>query len=572
MVIPFQNFLRDKKVNADDLHLYLYANHAASRNEVHKGKARASGLPVASGLFNTIAEAEAWNLANEKKYRSAEGIFQELIARNVGSENSQQWKDLQKAAEYIYKINNANLLMQIETGMLNLDRLDEPQTRAYLHKEYQRTYVPLKGENIVVADEFFEEPLGPGKIGAGGPESKAVHGRVSEAENTWAWSIMQMDYEIDRVEKNKVVKSFARLINDNKENFKDFATVVSLSDYKNHRDPFTKKLFLGLVEKQQTDPDHNIHFKSGGLEFVILVTDKRIGQAFNRTNMTDSGVFLQTTSMINRYFSAVHTSINPEFVITNFIRDFQTAMFNLQGVKETTAEFKDAEALGRKVFKDIKNAGVGLRHYIREEKTDTEWSALAHEFSLEGGRIDFFAFKDVRDFEKKLKDYIKDSTAAGAKRWAKEMISFIGDYNAVVENTMRLATYKNAKEAFIANGMEQGDAKRRAADIARNLTVNFSQKGEKGAALNSLYLFFNASVQGTVRLFQAMFQRPTGKKGFTRVQKIAGGIMMFSFTQAILNAMLAGDDEDGVNRYRQIDLRSRGRTAHIYLPGFDTFF
>jgi len=247
-------------------------------------------------------------------------------------------------------------------------------------------------------------------------------------------------------------------------------------------------------------------------------------------------------------------------------------MFNLQGVKETTAEFKDAEALGRKVFKDIKNAGVGLKRYIRDEKTDTEWSALAEEFSLEGGRIDFFAFKDVRDFEKKLKDYIKDTTAAGAKRWTKEMIGFIGDYNAVVENTMRLSTYKNAKEAFIANGMSQADAKRKAAEIARNLTVNFSQKGEKGAALNALYLFFNASVQGTVRLFQAMFRRPTGKRGFTRVQKIAGSIMLYSFAQAILNSMLAGDDEDGVNRYRQIDLRSRGRTAHIYLPGFDTFF
>ena len=214
-----------------------------------------------------------------------------------------------------------------------------------------------------------------------------------------------------------------------------------------------------------------------------------------------------------------------------------------------------------------------MKMFVRDKRSDTEWSANARELSEQGGRIDFFAFKDVRDFEKTLNNYIKDTTAAGMRRWKDKMLDFVGEYNAVVENTMRLATYVTARDEFISNGMTVENAKKRAADIARNLTVNFSQKGEKAAALNSLYLFFNASVQGTVRLFQAMFARPFGKKGrrFTRVQKIVGGIMLYSFSQAILNAMLAGDDEDGVNRYRQIDLRTRGRQAHIYLPGFDTF-
>jgi hypothetical protein len=71
---------------------------------------------------------------------------------------------------------------------------------------------------------------------------------------------------------------------------------------------------------------------------------------------------------------------------------------------------------------------------------------------------------------------------------------------------------------------------------------------------------------------QALFRRPTGKKGMTRVQKVAGGIMLYSFTQSILNSMLAGDDEDGINRWSQIDMRTRGRQLHIYMPGFDTFF
>ena len=65
---------------------------------------------------------------------------------------------------------------------------------------------------------------------------------------------MQTDHEIDRIEKNLVVLSFANLIWDNQENFKDFAMVVELEDYKKHKD-LSGKLFLDLIPKQQTDPD-----------------------------------------------------------------------------------------------------------------------------------------------------------------------------------------------------------------------------------------------------------------------------------------------------------------------------
>ena len=576
MVQPLADYMKLHNINGEDLHMYLYATHAPHRNRVKAKTATQKKLPNASGMWSTEADAIKGN-AQWRKINEAKGtLFQDQtsaeaeIKRLRNTLGEAKFEKLGRAAQYIYAINRENLRRQIESGMITTEIM--AKSEMYTDPQAFATYVPLRGENIVVADEFFEAPIGPSKLGVYGPESKRAIGRYSPAENTWAWSIMQMDYEIDRIEKNKVILSFAQLIKDNEENLKDLATVVSLNEFKDHQVGDTGQLILGMHPKKQTNPNYNIHFKANGEEFVIMVTDKRIGQAFNRTNMTDSGAFLQLTSQINRYFSAIHTSINPEFVLTNFVRDFQTAMANLQGLKETVGEFKDTEALSKKVFKDIKAAGVGLKQFIIDKKTDTEWARLAEEFSAQGGRIDFFAFKDVRDFEKTLTDYIKDTTAAGARRWKNKMLDFVAEYNAVVENTMRLATYKNAKEAFIQNGMDEASAMRRAADISRNLTVNFSQKGEKGAALNSLYLFFNASVQGTVRLMQALFRRPTSKKGMTRVQKIAGGIMLYSFTQSILNAMLAGDDEDGVNRWRQVDMRSRGRQLHIYIPGFDTFF
>ena len=573
-VEPLQNFMTEHKLSIRDLHLYLYAMHAPHRNRVKASAAKARKIPNASGIFTSIADAKKYQKENGLAVtpNSAEQIIKDL-KRTLGEDKFQK---LERASKFVYAINSYRLNLQLESGLLNFDRLDANQLKAYSDEAFVRTYVPLRGENVVIADEFFETPLGPGKIGVSGVESKKASGRVSEAENTVAWSVMETDYTIDRMEKNIVVLSFAKLIQDNKEALKDFATIVSLEDYKRHRDE-NNQLFLGLVEKQQTDPDHNIHFKANGSEFVILVKDKRIGQAFNRTNMTDSGVFLQTSSMINRYFSAVHTSFNPEFIITNFVRDFQTALVNVQGLKETVGEFKDTEKLSRNILRDIKASGIGLKRFIRDKKTDTEFSKLAEEFSLAGGRIDFYAFKDARDFEKKFSSYIKDTGPLGSRKWFKQTKDFISEYNAVVENTMRLSAYKNAKEAFIQNGMTEGDAIRRAAEISRNLTVNFSQKGELSSGLNALYLFFNASVQGSVRLLQATFHRPwnktsLGKKGFTRVQKIEASIMTLGFAMGILNALLAGEDEDGINRYEKIDLKSRSRQMHIYMPGFDSFF
>ena len=338
----------------------------------------------------------------------------------------------------------------------------------------------------------------------------------------------------------------------------------------------------GLYSNMVTDPSHHITFKADGETYHIISRDKRIGEAFNRSNMTDSGVMMQFFAQVNRFFSAIHTTLSPEFILTNFIRDIQTGLTNLQSeLKEgSIRRISNPNQLTKQVVKDLKVAGFGLKEFIRDKKTDSEWAKMAELFSENGGRIDFFAFRDARDFEKSLNVYIKDTTPNGARRFRNKVLEFMGDYNAVFENTIRLSVFKNAREALMDNGMTETEANMKSADIARNLTVNFSNKGEKTQAFNSLYLFFNAGVQGTVRLFQAMMRRApsyneegrmVGGKGFTRVQKIMGSIALFGFSNGILNALLAGDDEDGVNRYRQIDLNQRQRQMHIYLPGFDTF-
>jgi hypothetical protein len=45
---------------------------------------------------------------------------------------------------------------------------------------------------------------------------------------------------------------------------------------------------------------------------------------------------------------------------------------------------------------------------------------------------------------------------------------------------------------------------KQAASLAKNVTVNFNRKGTAGPLINSLYLFFNASMQGNARILMAM--------------------------------------------------------------------
>ena len=76
-----------------------------------------------------------------------------------------------------------------------------------------------------------------------------------------------------------------------------------------------------------------------------------------------------------------------------------------------------------------------------------------------------------------------------------KIYEWVQDWNTAVENGIRLSTYRHLRES--------GVSKLKAANAAKNLTVNFNRKGDAGQIFNAMYLFFNVSVQGSTRVFQA---------------------------------------------------------------------
>ena len=123
-----------------------------------------------------------------------------------------------------------------------------------------------------------------------------------------------------------------------------------------------------------------------------------------------------------------------------------------------------------------------------------------------------------------------------ARKVGAPIFDWLSDYNDTMENAIRLSAYKAAKNKFIGEGMDATEAKQRAAAVAKDLTVNFNRKGQIANQAGALYAFFNASVQGTTRMFQ-LLNSPIGRK-------IAAGAFLLGSMQALLLAAAGFDDEE----------------------------
>lgn len=121
---------------------------------------------------------------------------------------------------------------------------------------------------------------------------------------------------------------------------------------------------------------------------------------------------------------------------------------------------------------------------------------------------------------------------------------------------MRLSAYVNARGA--------GASEAQAAGLAKNLTVNFNRRGELGPVMNSLYMFFNAGVQGTARLVTALKHPAT--------RKIAGGIVGLGLLLEILNQAMSGSGDDEKKHYDNIPDWVKDHNLIVMLPDGEHYF
>ncbi|EIX0887262.1 hypothetical protein MJ851_003698 [Escherichia coli] len=532
-VQPLAKLLADYKIAQADLDEYLYARHAPERN-AHIAKINPKMPDGGSGMTNAEAAEIMQRVRNSGKqaqYDRLAGIVDDMLARR---------RELIR-----------------EAGLEESGVVDAWQN-AY------RYYVPLKGQDV---DGVVSLPRTGKGFTIGGRESRQAMGRASRAQSPSTQAIQDLSESLIRNRKNEVGNAFLKLVQDNPD--KDYWQVFTDDKPDTMRaiaervDPETGETRREVVERpvpMAMMADRYFTTKKDGKTYYIKLHDPRLMRAMKNMGPETSNAVIRTLGKVNRFLATVNTSYNPEFLVSNFIRDVQTAVMNLKAEQgRSDGKLKGLDNLSAlAVVKDSRSAMSAVYASLRGKTltgNGAQWQKVWKEFVEDGGKTGWFNMGDLEGQQKEM-DRLVSLAKGGWKgqsigAW-NSFLNLVEDANGAVENALRLSAYKHARDA--------GLSRQQAASLAKNMTVNFNRRGEQGALMNSLYMFANASIQGTANLVRTLghlngdgpLLERLRWKNLNVPQKIALAAVGAGYLLGSLNRSVAGEDDDGVNWYDKV--------------------
>src|ERR1041385_933143 len=93
-------------------------------------------------------------------------------------------------------------------------------------------------------------------------------------------------------------------------------------------------------------------------------------------------------------------------------------------------------------------------------------------------------------------DKIFNTASSRPRQAAQKLVQYVDNWNTIFEDSTRLTIYK----AALARGL----SKDRAAFLAKEASINFNRMGKGGPVINALWMFSNASIQGSTKMLRAM--------------------------------------------------------------------
>lgn len=548
-VKPLVDAMTQNNIESGELDQYLMAKHARERN-AYIASINPEMPDGGSGMTN--AEAA------------------EILSRY---EQEGKLAGLSIAANEVYKITKKRRQLLRESGLEDEALLD------VWDAGYQ-FYVPLKG--------FANDSEGNtiAKTGKGfdirGKESMKAMGRRTMAESPTAHAIQDLSATIIRARKNEVAQTFLNMVesNPNPEIWEVF-TDENPDTFRHNIDGEVRSRAThpedgrlknqDLMKMRGEKKDDYFAVKVDGKTKYIKLKDKDglLMEAMKNMGPAQVNGFTKAMGAATRWLSMVNTSLNPEFTITNFTRDIQTALFNALAEQDLTdGKVKDKQIAGSMVKGTGKAVGALYKHARGKLDQNDPMYTWIEEFLADGAKTGYFDSKDVDQIGKdmsSLLDMTKGTNKGKLLKAKKTVGDFVENINGSIENGVRLSAYIEARRA--------GVTRNKAASFAKNLSVNFNRKGSAGTFLNSVYMFFNAAVQGNVNFARAILtpkvDEVTGKKSLNKAQKIAAGIVGASFGWASLMREIGGEDEDGVPYWDKIPKGVRERSFVILKPGTD---
>lgn len=529
-VKPLAKLLAEYDIPQSALDDYLYARHAPERN-LHIAKINPKMPDGGSGMTNAEAAAimdRVRRSGKQAQYDRLAGIVDDMLARR---------------RELI-----------TEAGLEDKGTVDAWQ-KAY------KFYVPLKGQDT---DGVVMPRTGKGFV-ISGRESKQAMGRNSRAQSPSTQAMQDLTASLIRRRKNEVGNAFLKLVQDNPD--RDYWQVFTDDSPDTTRriveknDPVTGETIRRVEEMpvpMAMMSDKYFTTRKDGKTYYIKLHDERLMRAMKNMGPETGNVVIQTLARVNRFLSSVNTTFNPEFLVSNFVRDMQTAVMNLKAEQGRD----DGKLNGRDIaMKTVRDSGIAMKAVYASLRNKSlsgkgaEWQKTWKEFVEDGAKTGWFRMDDLNGQMKEMDRLVALAKGGwqgqGIQAWH-SFFKLVEDGNNAVENALRLSAYKHARDA--------GLSRAQAASLAKNMTVNFNRRGEQGVLLNSLYMFANASIQGTANMMRSLahlngegplLQRLRWKN-LNMAQKVALAATGAGYLIASLNRAGAGQDDDGVNWYDKV--------------------
>ncbi len=451
--------LKEKKYTPLDLALYMYAKHAPERN-AELGGGRKSGL----------TDAEAAQILSKLDVEGLEPF----------------------AKEFRKKVIEPMLDLLYESGRLKKEEYER------IKNKYQY-YVPMKG-----LDNYVSEIFGSKKIDVRGKSVRRAYGRESIPDNVVYQAIYDYKKAIIEAHKNKVGQKFLDFV-DKHPNENLYETNVQA------KIPYYDKNGDVAGYKAENLKDNEIGVWKDGKLHIITIKDEPLLRVFRNTSPIRGFQFLQRFDNLLRL---AYTVRNPNFTITNFLRDFQLGIANL------TAE--QSGKIAAKVSKETPKAILGIAEELFG-KGKSEYREVYRDLKENGGEVSWLDTGDVHKLER---DFEKALNQGHTKRALMKLVELIDKSNQAIEMGIRTATYKVL--------LDEGYSKIEAVRAARDLTLDFNQKGRFAPWYDTFWLFTNARFLGIQRMMK-LFKSKGGKK-------VLGAIVLGSAMGNIINRLVNPDE------------------------------
>ena len=345
--------------------------------------------------------------------------------------------------------------------------------------------------------------------------------------------------------------------------------------YKHGKD--TVNIPYRIVESRDMR-QHQIVVKRGGRDYVITINgNPRAAQALNGQTNPDNdmsgaiGAILRAGENINRQLSAFYTTRNPDFIVSNFMRDMLYT--------NTMTWIRESPNYALRFHRNYMYANpVRIKQLLAKHRKGTldmgnKTEAMFHQFMMNGGET---GYANIRDIEQHKNDIRRELKKSNGKIPVKKAWDLLGErfdeYNRAVENSARFAAFMTSRE--------MGRSIDRAIYDAKEISVNFNKKGSGAKFYDSTgqtktgnasalvsglgrsgYVFWNAAIQGTANFGRQMKRHPA--KAFT-------GIAAMFLLGAIV-AYLGGDDDDDDDKNAYYNLPEYVRRSNILFRAGDSW-